>query len=413
MLQLSGLLVSAALVAPSGVDGAAATTNDGQPTTTSAVAPEAPAGPAAPAVASALDEAPSFAGSFPGSFLIPGTDLSIKVGGRFKLDAIHDFDAIGTTDEFKTSSIPVPEESSDGNTRFHARDTRLHLEVRTPSAWGEIRGYVEGNFFGSGNSFELRHAYAQTDRLLAGQTWTNFMLIDSHPETLDFEGPDSSIFLRQAQVRWTQPVGDGTHWSIALEDPSSDVELPVDTSAEQVFPDLTTGLRWDGSRGHTYLSAILREIAYDGAESDSVIGWGASLSGRIDTHDKDNVRYQLAYGQGIARYIQDLRGLGLDAGPDGDGDLEALPTYGGFLAYQHFWNEELRSSAMFATTGVDNSAGQPATALESTSYAAANLIWKAAERLEIGVEVLRGTRENNDGEDADANRVQFSLTYSF
>jgi hypothetical protein len=203
------------------------------------------------------------------------------------------------------------------------------------------------------------------------------------------------------------------HWSIALEDPSSDVVLPVDTSAEQVYPDLTTGLRWDTSRGHTYLAAVLREIAYDGATSDSVLGWGASLSGRIDTHDKDSFRYQIAYGHGIARYIEDLRGLGLDAGPDGDGDLEALPTYGGFLAYQHHWSEVLRSTATLSLTGVDNSAGQPADALEQTQYVAANLIWKAAKRLDIGVEVLRGQRENNDGEDADANRVQFSLIYSF
>lgn len=352
-------------------------------------------------------------GSFPGSIRIPGTSLSLKFGGRIKLDAIHDFDAIGDTDAFKTSTIPVPEVDSDGNTQFHARDTRVHLEARTPSSLGEIRGYVEGNFFGDGNDFVLRHAYVETPRLLAGQTWTNFMWIDSRPETLDFEGPDGSVFLRQAQVRWTAPVGDSVHWTIALEDPGSDLTAPAGTTPEQVFPDLTTGLLFDAGRGHAYLSAIVREVSYDGAAADSALGWGASISGKLPTFGDDDLRFQFAYGEGIARYIEDLRGFGLDAGPDAGGSLEALPTFGGFLGYRHHWNESLRSNLLYSATGVDNSDGQAADALNQTSYAALNLIWKAAEALDVGVEVLSGRRENNDGQDATANRLQFSVIYSF
>jgi hypothetical protein len=63
-------------------------------------------------------------------------------------------------------------------------------------------------------------------------------------------------------------------------------------------------------------------------------------------------------------------------------------------------------------TGVDNSVGQAADTLSETSYGAVNLIWKAAEALDVGVEVLTGHRENNDGQDANANRVQFSVTYT-
>lgn len=354
----------------------------------------------------------SGAGSFPGSFLISDSDLSLKFGGRIKLDAIQDFDAIGNTDAFKTSSIPVPEESSNGNTRLHGRDTRLHMEARSPSELGEIRGYVEVNFFGGGDSVVLRHAYAHTDNVLFGQTWTNFMMIDSRPDTLDFEGPDGSIFLRQAQMRWTQPVGSEGTWTIALEGPTSDVTAPTGSTAEQALPDLTTGYRHDHGRGHLFLGAALREIAYSGMQSESELGWGANLSGLIKTSGKDNLRFQAAYGHGIARYIEDLRGLGLDGAQDANGDLEALPAFGGFIAYQHFWNEHLRSSAVFSTTGVDNSAGQAASTLKQTAYAAANLIWAATERMDFGVEYLHGTRENSDGQDAAANRLQFSLTYS-
>ncbi len=403
MISTTGILVLAALGSSAATPG-----DDKAPVETPASSLAAEAGDDALEVPKGFGE-----GSFPGSILIPGTDFSVKFGGRIKADAIHDFDAIGNTDAFKTSTIPVPEVSSDGNTRFHARDTRLHMDVRTPSELGEIRGYVEMNFFGSGDSLELRHAYAHTDHLLFGQTWTNFMMIESRPETLDFEGPDGSVFLRQTQVRWTQPVGDDGRWTIALEDPSSDVTAPVGSAGEQVLPDLTTGYRHDHGRGHLFVGAALREIAYNGAQSDSELGWGANFSGRVDTSGKDNFRFQVAYGHGVARYIEDLRGLGLDGALDGSGDLEALPAYGGFLSYQHFWSDDLRSTAVFSATGVDNSAGQAATALKRTTYASANLIWAAAKRMDIGVEYLLGMRENNDGQDATANRLQFSLTYSF
>jgi hypothetical protein len=77
---------------------------------TGQAAPEASGAVAAGDATVLAESRPSadLVGSFPGSILIPGTELSIKLGGRIKVDAIHDFGAIGTTDEFKTSSIPVP-----------------------------------------------------------------------------------------------------------------------------------------------------------------------------------------------------------------------------------------------------------------------------------------------------------------
>ena len=53
--------------------------------------------------------------------------------------------------------------------------------------------------------------------------------------------------------------------------------------------------------------------------------------------------------------------------------------------------------------------GQAATALKHTSYAAVNLIWKNSERIDIGVEVLHGMRQNKDGQNAEATRLMFSF----
>ena len=112
-----------------------------------------------------------WAGDFPGSILIPGSSVSMKLGGYTKLDLIRDFDAIGNTDKFDTTTIPT-DGTNDQNWRLHARQTRLNLDLRNRTAFGEVRGFVEGDFFGDGNALRLRHAYAEVGALLAGQTWS-------------------------------------------------------------------------------------------------------------------------------------------------------------------------------------------------------------------------------------------------
>jgi hypothetical protein len=61
----------------------------------------------------------------------------------------------------------------------------------------------------------------------------------------------------------------------------------------------------------------------------------------------------------------------------------------------------------------DNTAGQPDNSLYMTNYFAANLIWHFTDRAFAGVEYLHGTRENKDGDSGYANRLQFSVKYSF
>ena len=67
-------------------------------------------------------------GDLPHSILFPRTNVSVKVGGYAKADFIHDFNAIGNTDFFDTTTIPTSGPQTQ-NTRLHARQTRLNLDV--------------------------------------------------------------------------------------------------------------------------------------------------------------------------------------------------------------------------------------------------------------------------------------------
>jgi hypothetical protein len=176
------------------------------------------------------------AGATKGSFKLPGSNTSVTLGGYVKLDTVFSNPSAGvgsTADLFlQPNAIAVGPGSADNErnqVKFGARESRMFAKTSTPTAWGDLVTYVEGDFYGAdgnesvsnSNGLRLRHAYGSLGPLLGGQTWTNFMYVPALPETLDFGGPVGQIFDRQAQVRWTQPF-DATgsiasgRWSVAL-----------------------------------------------------------------------------------------------------------------------------------------------------------------------------------------------------
>lgn len=96
-------------------------------------------------------------------------DFSIDIGGYVKADFIHDFNPIGSKDVFDPLTIPTDGLQGE-NTRMHARQTRLNLDYRPNQENDDLKLFVEGDFFGEGGTFRLRHAYIRAGRLLAGQT---------------------------------------------------------------------------------------------------------------------------------------------------------------------------------------------------------------------------------------------------
>lgn len=228
-------------------------------------------------------------GSFPRSFLIPGTDTSIRVGGF--IDETLDYwfqngpvngnqtttvgnngqaltqplDIHGqTVPGFPTAGnvVPVNVQHSRGNGVFSQspRETRLNVETRTPTPWGESRTFMEFDWAGtntfSGNNLthvsdnlipRLRYAYGTLGGFLAGQANSNFSDPDANPETLDFGGDvGQSGVVRIPQIRYTMAGPWGSAWSASAETPSTDVITPgglvqSDTNLAQNPVSMTTG----------------------------------------------------------------------------------------------------------------------------------------------------------------------------
>ncbi len=354
---------------------------------------------------------------FTQGLVIEGKGVAMKVGGYVKLDLIQDFNAINNTDVFDVSSIPVggPQRT---NNRMHVRQTRLNFDTRWETQCGIVKSFVEGDFFGTddnGNkTFRLRQAYGELGRFLGGQTFTTFGNIAASPATLDFEGAISTITIRRAQLRWTQPVfTEDLTLALALEDSSTAIELPpgstITGNTRTITPDFVARLRRTRPSGNMQIAAIARILGFQptGESVATENAWGLNFSQVQDLSPNDKIYWQINYGDGIASLLGGLP----DATPVGTDSEGLLGYFGWMIGATHDWNSKLSSNFTFAESHFRNTSGQPSTDINNLTYLAANVIWTPLERFEVGVEYLYGKREDISGQSGLANRLQFAVFY--
>lgn len=377
---------------------------------------------------SSVDELPELptevvgAGDFPGSFQIPGTDAQLKIGGRVKTSLVLNLSALSVDDRFLTAGIPIEGTEAAGKgsrLTISARSSRFNLDLRTPTGVGHVRAFIEGDFAGDNNSMRLRHAYGQYGYFLFGQTWSALVDLKSIPEELDFEGLNANIQLRKAQVRGTYPVGK-KRYTVSIENPSPDI-----TGADGIslVPDIVLNTDWALPGLHLSTGAIFRLIQCESPTvantSYSHAGWGLKLSGNLKVRGEDNrddLRFQVAYGQGLGSYITDLAAEGgQDAVFDSTAaQLHTLPVFAGYVSYAHWWKgDRWRSTVCFGYVGVNNESVQPDDAYYMTFRTSVNLIYTPAPRMDVGVEFLSGRRENKDRSYGTAQQIQVAGIFRF
>jgi hypothetical protein len=363
-------------------------------------------------------------------FQLPGSDTSVTFGGYVKLDALWSdrsagVDSTGDQD-LNPGLIPVGPNAGQhkrSQVTLHARQSRLWLGTRTPTSRGELRTYIESDFFGTdGNEsstnshgFRLRHAYGTLGNLLAGQTWTNFFNEQAYPEMLDFGGPVGQIFVRQAQVRWTDKFAGG-EWSVSAENPEAVLAVPgtatLFRSDNDHAPDFTGRVKF-AARGATYSAGVLwREIGID-TPTASGTKWGGALAltGIVPVGRQDDLRFDVNLGNAIGRY-QTLAFL-----PDGyvgaDGRLTLARQTSGFIAFRHFWAPNLRSTVEFSAASSSPPSDTAAGINRSDRSQHVNLIWSPVAAVNVGAELIHGERTVVGGDKGNLNRLQLSAQYLF
>jgi len=362
-------------------------------------------------------------GDIPGSFKLPGSDTSVRIGGYVKLDALFNSRSAGANSQgdqlLVPGLIPVGPGAGDNESNqltMHARQSRLNVTTSTPTGYGPLTTFIEGDFFGAdGNqvvsnshNFRLRHAFGTIGNFGAGQFWTNFLNTSAFTDTLDFGGPAAQIFIRQSQVRWTQKFGGG-EWAVSAENPESSLVSAAGATVlpdDDRYPDLIARVNF----GRYAISAMARNIRIDTptANEDK---WGGALfvSGRIPV-GRDDFRFGVYGGNAIGRYTA---GFNVDGVLDASGGLSLPEVIGGFAAYRHLWRPDLRSSLVLSASSASNPSGTPGAVNKENASAHLNLIWSPAKPVDLGVEYIYAERTIENGDSGTLNRVQFSATYNF
>lgn len=187
------------------------------------------------------------------------------------------------------------------------------------------------------------------------------------------------------------------------------------------------------------MSTIYRNINYKfNDEQSSFFGYGLSFSG-ILKKNKNNLQFQGTIGKGITSYITSIAGFGYDGFPTISGDLDATPSYGGWIAYEHYWTPRIHTNFVAGYTRffTDEVARVLVSEYDPTqtvvvngnvdhvhTYGIINIMYDHYSRITYGLELDYGSKKLDidgtaDGkvidisQSRDAMRISFGLMFYF
>lgn len=360
----------------------------------------------------------------------------LGIGGYIKASVSYDLsNPIDNANCFVTSMIPM--ESVAGNSsllQMSASASNLFFNfVALPHTKNQVGGYVNFNFSGSGNNygFSLKAAYITYRGFILGYNTSLFTDGAASAPTIDQQGPNSMTFLFNTVLDYQYEINN--HWKVG-----AGLELPVVDASygkmayaiNQRIPDVPFYVQYSWAKGNGWLraSGLLRSMMYEDKSSGTTtdLGYGIKASGAVPLTSYLTMYYQGVYGKGIASYIQDMQGYGLDMVPvikdyrggvvldeTYTGELDAVEAWGLYAGLQWQISPKLLTSATYSMVKSDIPTTQPGNTYKSAQYVVANLFYNLTPSVRAGVEYLWGYRENLDGTFKQNNRIQSAVRVNF
>lgn len=350
-------------------------------------------------------------------------DTVLTIGGRVQLDAAYS----SPESRYFAKLVPLSSEGEEGQLSMSARDSRLWVKARRPSSLGMVRTLIEIDFWGASGTEtntnahgpRLRHAYIDVGGLAVGQTnslYNAFVTLD----TITYAVNDTLV--RQPLIRYSR---NGKTWGydFSLEQPETTLSDPdgrTVTPKDDRLPDIGARLRCYPDWGRAGIAAMVRYIRQDRAtlgdgtaleRTDAAWGWGLNASAQIKAGRRDDLRFDLQYGDGIGRYLAyDVFTAGT---VDAAGNIRLQRSYGGHLGYRHWWRGDLRSTLGVSHVGTERE-GEPAGTLSKrVTGIQANLIWTPLPNGLVSLEYASAEREVESGEKGDLQLLRLTLRYTF
>src|SRR5215469_6511868 len=232
-------------------------------------------------------------GSFPGSFLVPGTNTSFAVHGFIRFDLVHDFGPHQGVNSYGWTGTPIEgpgvtadgltAHAANGGTEMQAMTTRPNIETRTPTAYGELKTYLEFDFNQTSSShlaannelLRLRQAYGTLGPWLIGQSLSNFGDPQAYSDTangVQDVGVLNTTNVRRPQIRYTWLGSNGFTIAGSAEQPTQVGTVaassattgglalaPLDNNGSDAggygnWPAFTQAAQWSQPWGHVKLA---------------------------------------------------------------------------------------------------------------------------------------------------------------
>jgi len=345
-------------------------------------------------------------GSFPGSFLVPGTSTSFAVHGILFAEIDREIGthsqgdtALETTGNFQgwgASAAQLASHAQNGGTELGDKATRPNIETRTPTAYGELKTYIEFDFnqtagtmlAGNADVVRLRQAYGTLGPFLAGQTKSLFDDVQVYPDLADAgldAGMRQSSRVHIPQLRYTYLIGGGMMVAGAVQLPQANGLFAItpgasagtaigtdefgtatNTSLVQI-PDFAMRFQVDQPWGHVGVNGLLHQINIRNTTSTAAFGGSTggykkqaegeaiAVTGHLNTFGRDRLAGGVEWIKGVAGTANSMTADAIVN--TSSGALDALTMYAIYGSYEHFFNGQWRSNASFGYAKAINNIG--------------------------------------------------------
>lgn len=355
-------------------------------------------------------------GDIPNSFRMPGSETSVRIYGYAEANLIKDFNATAPGDSFTNlAEHPLDRDTPEkGKTVMTGQTSRFGFETSTPTALGPLHTQIEGDFYGycnnstgsdacNRNRMRVRLAYGEYAGWMIGQNWSTFMDLDNGPETADFNGPVGMPFSRPVQIRYTYNTPTGASFKAALENPSNGANNPnLVLAASKSFD-------W-GSVNARYIAHEQRSGAF------SKMGNGFGVGGQYKITDSLTVMGQFAEVDADA---DNSLMIGANYPDTNSGAMLLDRSRGWVLGLTNVFSPQLRSTLAYGAvesqfnigdtyvTGVGIDGNKRLTQWHL------NFFYTPIKNVDLGAELIGGTRTTFGGDKGDLSRFNLLARYSF
>ncbi len=420
-------------------------------------------------------------GSFPGSFLVPGTNTSFAVHGYIQFDLTRDFGPHQGDDSWQTwsafpitgpgaSSTSLATHATNGGITMGVKPTRPNIETRTPTAYGELKTYIEFDFNqtggtqlgGNADMLRLRQAYGTLGPWLIGQTDTLFEDAQSWADIANGAqdvGVVNSGIRRKPQIRYTWLAGSGFSVAGSAEMPSYNSALGnafgvaanggtfttfspnevvggasvngVDTvnsssSGYVNWPRFVLAPEWDQPWGHIRFAAAggIDEFRDDepvaGAASPAkyqAAEYAFGLTGHLNTWGKDALRGGVRYFYGASDFNAEMP-MGGYLVNETTGERTATKMWAAYATYEHFFTGQWRANESFGYARLSGNPGftSPTTlaGIEKVHFSnEVNVIYSPVPQTDFILEWQHAYREVRSDASGTDDRIDFQSKFYF